>query len=125
LVDRLVSIFYPVHRYRCRSFVCNWEGNLRHTPALGRWEALESYSDGRSATVYYADDSVAPSLATEPRVGETRPLESDTLPSPSTRLPKQKKPDGRAESRDGTNAPRRTKKRGRRILADLPSRGLR
>ena len=28
-VDRLVSIVVPVHRFRCRSFGCNWEGNLR------------------------------------------------------------------------------------------------
>jgi len=27
-VDRLLSIAYPVHRYHCRSFICNWEGNL-------------------------------------------------------------------------------------------------
>jgi hypothetical protein len=23
-----LSLAYPVHRYRCRSFICNWEGNL-------------------------------------------------------------------------------------------------
>jgi hypothetical protein len=26
LVDRLASLFAPVHRYRCRA--CNWEGNV-------------------------------------------------------------------------------------------------
>lgn len=28
LVDRIGSLFKPVHRYRCRSLVCSWEGNL-------------------------------------------------------------------------------------------------
>jgi len=30
LVDRLLSIFTPVCRYRCRSMICGWEGNLRN-----------------------------------------------------------------------------------------------
>ena len=38
-IDRLLSLVYPVHRYRCRSFDCNWEGNLRYTPVLGRQNA--------------------------------------------------------------------------------------
>ncbi len=29
LIDRLVSLFAPVRRYRCRNFSCRWEGNLR------------------------------------------------------------------------------------------------
>jgi hypothetical protein len=29
LVDLLVSIFTPVHRFRCRSMSCSWEGNIR------------------------------------------------------------------------------------------------
>lgn len=29
LVDLLVSIFTPVHRFRCRSVSCIWEGNIR------------------------------------------------------------------------------------------------
>lgn len=29
LVDRLISYFVPVRRYRCRSMGCGWEGNLR------------------------------------------------------------------------------------------------
>ena len=38
-IDHLVSFVYPVYRYRCSSsFVCDWEGNLRHPPELGRWE---------------------------------------------------------------------------------------
>lgn len=28
-VDRLVSLFTPVRRYRCDSFACRWEGTLR------------------------------------------------------------------------------------------------
>jgi len=27
--DRLVSLFVPIHRYRCPYFLCQWEGNLR------------------------------------------------------------------------------------------------
>lgn len=27
-IDRLLSQFVPVHRYRCRFFSCQWEGNL-------------------------------------------------------------------------------------------------
>jgi hypothetical protein len=28
-IDRLVSLFGRVRRYRCHSLVCGWEGNLR------------------------------------------------------------------------------------------------
>ncbi|MBL8375406.1 hypothetical protein [Accumulibacter sp.] len=28
-VDGLLNILAPVHRYRCRSVTCGWEGNLR------------------------------------------------------------------------------------------------
>jgi hypothetical protein len=28
LIDRIFSLAYPVHRYRCRSCLCTWEGNL-------------------------------------------------------------------------------------------------
>jgi hypothetical protein len=28
-VDLVLSLFTPVQRYRCRSFSCDWEGNLR------------------------------------------------------------------------------------------------
>jgi len=28
-IDRLTSLILPRHRYRCRSWVCRWEGNLR------------------------------------------------------------------------------------------------
>ncbi len=27
--DRLLSMVYPVYRYRCDSVDCHWEGNLR------------------------------------------------------------------------------------------------
>jgi hypothetical protein len=27
-VDRLLSMVYPVCRYRCQSFICRWEGNI-------------------------------------------------------------------------------------------------
>ena len=28
-VDRLLSLFGSKHRYRCRGFACQWEGNMR------------------------------------------------------------------------------------------------
>jgi len=28
LIDRLVSLIWPLHRYRCRSMGCGWEGNF-------------------------------------------------------------------------------------------------
>ena len=29
LVDRIVNLFTPVYRYRCRTMNCIWEGNIR------------------------------------------------------------------------------------------------
>jgi hypothetical protein len=31
LIDRLWSLFVPVHRYRCRRYSCHWVGNLPTT----------------------------------------------------------------------------------------------
>jgi hypothetical protein len=28
-IDRLLSLFFPVRRYRCVQFRCGWEGTLR------------------------------------------------------------------------------------------------
>jgi hypothetical protein len=28
LADLFVSLFTPVHRYRCTQYCCHWEGNL-------------------------------------------------------------------------------------------------
>jgi hypothetical protein len=28
-IDRLISVVWPQHRYRCRVMDCGWEGNLR------------------------------------------------------------------------------------------------
>jgi len=28
LIDRIVSLFTPIRRYRCWHFSCEWEGNL-------------------------------------------------------------------------------------------------
>lgn len=28
-VDRIYSLFFPVRRYRCCAFACNWEGVLK------------------------------------------------------------------------------------------------
>lgn len=47
LSDRFVSIFMLVHRYRCCSMPCNWEGTLRvpyvpgPTPTLARRRATD------------------------------------------------------------------------------------
>jgi hypothetical protein len=30
LFDHLLSIVYPVRRYRCKRFRCGWEGTLRY-----------------------------------------------------------------------------------------------
>jgi hypothetical protein len=29
IIDRLLTLFLPVHRYRCRHYACQWKGNLR------------------------------------------------------------------------------------------------
>jgi hypothetical protein len=29
LIDRLISLIFPRHRYRCESWECRWEGTLR------------------------------------------------------------------------------------------------
>ncbi|NMF98247.1 hypothetical protein GPA27_12715 [Aromatoleum toluolicum] len=34
-VDLLLSVFVPVHRYRCDEMGCTWEGNLRTTRQSG------------------------------------------------------------------------------------------
>jgi hypothetical protein len=28
LIDRVISVFWSVRRYRCETFSCQWEGNL-------------------------------------------------------------------------------------------------
>ena len=49
-VDRLLSIFVPVHRHRCDEMGCHWEGNLRHLPATQRApETGESATTGPHA----------------------------------------------------------------------------
>ena len=35
-LDRVLSRFVPVQRYRCECFSCQWEGNLRVPVARGR-----------------------------------------------------------------------------------------
>jgi hypothetical protein len=102
-VDRVLSLFYPVHRYHCRSFACHWEGNLRVTPALWRWEALESHTNSPSTRVHLDDEDAKPWH------------ESDTLPMPPTRSARTKIPNVRADSRDGTKVPRRAAKRAKAV----------
>jgi len=44
LIDRLISAVYPVHRYRCHSFICHWEGNLPYkAPASSIAPAQPAY----------------------------------------------------------------------------------
>jgi predicted RNA-binding Zn-ribbon protein involved in translation (DUF1610 family) len=32
LFDRVLSVVYPVRRYRCKRFRCGWEGTLKYRP---------------------------------------------------------------------------------------------
>lgn len=34
-IDRLLSLAFPVHRYRCHSIICSWEGNLLYEAEAG------------------------------------------------------------------------------------------
>ena len=34
VIDRLYSLFHPVHRYQCTSLECGWQGNLSQGQAL-------------------------------------------------------------------------------------------
>ena len=31
-IDRLLSRFVPLFRYRCEKFLCRWQGNIRMNP---------------------------------------------------------------------------------------------
>jgi hypothetical protein len=42
LVDRALSVFASMHRYRCPNYLCAFEGNLRDRP-LGITEVLNSF----------------------------------------------------------------------------------
>ena len=109
-IDRLISLVYPVHRYHCRSFDCNWEGNVRYLATeADHWEPLDAYSDAPSGAKTRDKDRSPPAIATEPRATEPPRREGDTLPLPPT--PSSKTPNARANSRDATKAPRRAKKR--------------
>ena len=28
-IDRFISLFKPVYRYRCQNYYCQWQGNIR------------------------------------------------------------------------------------------------
>lgn len=34
-IDRLLSLFFPFHRYRCHNSACGWEGNLHTSSRSG------------------------------------------------------------------------------------------
>ncbi len=56
-VDRVVSVVHPVHRYRCRSFICNWEGNLPYKSFVpDRWDAAATCSRYGAPTNSLAPD---------------------------------------------------------------------
>ena len=46
MVDHVLSTLMPVHRYRCMSMSCNWEGNLRNKRRALR-DGRANRSDGR------------------------------------------------------------------------------
>ena len=35
-IDRVSSLLFPSQRYRCRTFACRWEGNLRELRQVER-----------------------------------------------------------------------------------------
>jgi hypothetical protein len=45
VIDRLLSLFVPVHRYECSHSCCGWEGNLR--VRSGAAEKLRVRSGGK------------------------------------------------------------------------------
>lgn len=49
LIDRLISLIFPVVRYRCSSMGCDWEGNLRQRQSV-RAKQLETYGITRHQT---------------------------------------------------------------------------
>ena len=36
VVDRIYSLFHPIHRYQCTSLECGWQGNMPQRTALNR-----------------------------------------------------------------------------------------
>jgi hypothetical protein len=57
-IDRLLSLFLPVHRYHCRSFICHWEGNLLYParPSDG-WEVAPAPSPTEAPATSVAPDA--------------------------------------------------------------------
>lgn len=72
-VDGPANILNPVHRYRCRSSSCGWEGNLRvqrdSLPSLRRG-APEEGSNG-TARPLWADSASPSGQAGEPRANQS------------------------------------------------------
>ena len=59
-IDRLISLAYPVHRYRCRSFICNWEGNLLYEAQdADAWDDEASAAPGQAPARGVAPDAAA------------------------------------------------------------------
>lgn len=48
-VDRILSLFVPVHRYRCSMMGCDWEGNLRVRRHLRRSRGDDASEGGDDA----------------------------------------------------------------------------
>ena len=65
-IDRLFSLAWSVHRYRCRSFICNWEGNLLYdAQAPDLWDDEASPAPGRAPA-----GSVAPGAGASSGYGD-------------------------------------------------------
>lgn len=47
LADRILSYFVSVQRYRCHSFGCGWEGNLRANGQVPSGTQRKEIRDGR------------------------------------------------------------------------------
>ena len=56
--DRMVSMFYPVGRFRCRAEGCRWQGLLRQTPTASRSRT----GSARSRTAWIAAGALLDAL---------------------------------------------------------------
>ncbi len=61
--DKILSIFLLVHRYRCRSWPCGWEGLLLATEDSRPEESRKRVYDGRSHAL--EPSRMSPSMSSE------------------------------------------------------------
>jgi hypothetical protein len=56
-IDRVISVVHPIHRYRCRSFICNWEGNVPYkAPVPDGWDAMATNAQSPAPASSIAPD---------------------------------------------------------------------